>query len=235
MIAVIDADTIAFAAASKAEGMGESQAFWNVAESLDWLVSGLNNPQFQLYLTGENNFRYKIYPEYKANRRKIAKPQHLQSVKEFLVKEYGAVISDGCEADDLCGIHVCTSEEPTLLVHIDKDMDMIPGKHFSPEIVRLGKVVRPEMEYYVTPIDAIRCFYTQLLTGDSGDGVKGAPGIGKVKAEKILEGLTDEKDLYEACRDHFSCDEELVLNGQVLWIWRKLNDIWEPPIETSEQ
>ena len=229
MRAIIDADTLAFAAASMAEGQAEAQAHWNAANSLDYLLARVNNPPFQLYLTGDTNFRYHIYPEYKANRKGTPRPTYLQSVKDFLGREYGAITAEGCEADDLCGIDQCSSEEETFIIHIDKDLDMIPGKHFSPEINRLGKVVREEREYYVSPIDAIRTFYTQLLVGDPGDNVKGAKGIGKVKAEKILEGLTDEKDLYEAVREYFSCDEELVLNGQVLWIWREVNGIWRPP------
>ena len=216
-----------------AEGMDETQAHWNAANSLDYLLARVNNPSFTLYLTGENNFRYQIYPEYKANRRDTPRPAHLQSVKQFLVREYQAILSDGCEADDLCGVDQCTTPDDTFIIHIDKDLDMIPGKHFSPEINRLGKTVREEREYYVSPGDALRTFYTQLLVGDPGDNVKGAKGIGKVKAERILEGLHDETDLYEAVRDYFSCDEELVLNGQVLWIWREMNNIWKPPIETS--
>ena len=229
MRAIIDADTLAFAAASMAEGMDESQAHWNAANSLDFLLARVNNPPFQLYLTGDNNFRYQIYPEYKANRRNTPRPTHLQSVKDFLVREYKAVMSDGCEADDLCGIDQCTSEDETFIIHIDKDLDMIPGKHFSPEINRLGKTVREEREYYVTPIDGLRTFYTQLLVGDPGDNVKGAKGIGKVKAEKILKNCENENDFIEAVRDYFSCDEELLLNGQCLWIWRKENDIWTIP------
>lgn len=229
MRAIVDADTLAFAAASMAEGMDESQAHWNAANSLDFLLARVNNPPFQLYLTGENNFRYQVYPEYKSNRRNVPRPVHLQSVKDFLVREYKAVMSDGCEADDLCGIDQCTSEDETFIIHIDKDLDMIPGKHFSPEINRLGKTVREEREYYVSPIDGIRAFYTQLLVGDPGDNIKGAKGIGKVKAEKILEGLSDEMELLGAVKDYYSCDEELLINGQCLWIWRKQNDLWNIP------
>jgi 5'-3' exonuclease len=77
-------------------------------------------------------------------------------------------------------------------------------------------------------------FYTQLLTGDPGDGVKGASGIGKVKAEKILRDLTTEQEMYTTCLDYFSCEEELEMNAQVLWIWREPMGIWrKPSFETS--
>ena len=232
MRCIIDSDTLAFASASMAEGMGVDQAYFNVNKSLEGLLARLNTSNYTLYLTGENNFRYKIFPEYKRYRRDLPRPEHLQAVKEYLKSEYQAVISDGCEADDLCGIDQCQSEkagEETMIVSIDKDLDMVPGWHFSPAIVRLGVEVRPERQYLVSPLEAIRFFYYQLLVGDSGDGIKGVPGIGKVKAAKILEGLDNEKDLYEAVESYYSCEEELLLNGQCLWIWREENGIWQIP------
>lgn len=219
---------MAFAAASMAEGQGVTQALWNVDKALDGLLARLNMPSFQLYLTGDNNFRYTIYPEYKANRPK-ERPEYLKDVKQHLVNSYGAVVSDGCEADDLCGIDQCTSDDETFIVAIDKDLDMIPGKRYSPAIMRNGQIVKDEREYYITPTDAIQFFYHQLLIGDPTDNVKGAAGIGKVKAKRILEGLTDERELFEAVQPLFSCDEELLLNAQLLWIWREPEGIWKFP------
>lgn len=227
---LVDADTLCFAAASMAEEIDETQARWNVDQGLASLLARLNSTDYKLYLTGENNFRYHVFPEYKANRAKQPRPKYLKLCKEHLVTEYGAIMSDGCEADDLCGIAQCTAEHETMIVSIDKDLNMIPGWHYSPAISRNGVVTREEQTYLVSPTDARRFFYNQLLVGDATDGIKGAPGIGKVKAGKILADLETEKDLYEAVQSYFSCDEELVMNAQVLWIWRKPNDIWQPPV-----
>lgn len=238
MKAFLDFDTPAFAAAQMAEGQGLTQALWNVDNALEWALARLNNPPHQIYLTGKNNFRYQIYPEYKANRPK-ERPEYLEDVKQHLVKEYGAIISDGCEADDLCGVAQCEAAkngEESIIYSGDKDLDMIPGWHFSPQLNREGRVIREERQYLVSPIEGLRAFYYQMLVGDSTDNVKGAPGIGKVKAAKILDGLTDEKDLYEAIEPYFSCDEEIELNGAVLWIWREMNNVWRiPTFETSKQ
>lgn len=232
MRAIVDADTMVFASAVMAEGLDVSQAFYNVENAIERLSARLNGLPMTFYLTGSENFRYQIFPEYKLNRRNQPRPTHLQSVKEYLVEKYKAVISDGCEADDLCGIDQFQSNamgEETILVSIDKDLDMIPGKHYRPAIWREGVEISPEREYVVSPIDAIRFFYWQLLVGDSGDGIKGAIGIGKVKATKILEGLINESDLLAVCRDYFSCDQELELNGACLWIWREPDGIWKIP------
>ena len=233
MRAIVDSDTLAFAAAVMAEEVGETQAIWNAENMLATISARLNGPPMTLYLTGENNFRYKIFPEYKANRKNLVRPKYLTAVKQYLISEHNAIISDGNEADDLCGIDQCQSNaagQDTVLYHIDKDLNMIPGKHYNPPLTRNGVVIKEEKEYIVSPADALRFFYTQLLVGDPTDGIKGAPGIGKVKAERILQGLTTEEELFSAVRDYFSCDEELILNARCLWIWRKENDEWNIPI-----
>lgn len=212
--------------------MSDTQANWNADQAIEKLCATLNSTNYTLYLTGDNNFRYKVFPEYKIGRRNTPRPEHLQSVKEYLVKEYGAVLSDGCEADDLCGIDQCTAisnGEDTRISHIDKDIDMIPGLHHSPAIIRLGEVVRPERFYTVSPTEAIRFFYYQMLVGDSTDGIKGAKGIGKVNAVCILADLTEEEDLFNAVEAHYSCEEEMLLNGKLLWIMREKDKQWEIP------
>jgi 5'-3' exonuclease len=189
-----------------------------------------------MYATGPNNFRYGVYPEYKAHRGED--PTYRAAVKQYAVDHWGAVLSDGCEADDLLGIDQCQAflndEEETMIVTIDKDLDMIPGWHYFPGITRKGVVVKPPRQYLVSPTEAIRFFYYQMLIGDPTDNIKGVHGIGPKKAKVILEGLTEEADLLAAVREQYSCDEEMVMNGQCLWIWRKQNDIWRIP-ETTER
>lgn len=209
-----------------AEGMPEAHAIWNLNNGLEALLAAWNITDYQLFVTGEGNFRYTIYPEYKGNRPK-QRPEHLQLCKEHLVHEYRALMSSGCEADDLIGIaaykHLELGDD-YVIVSIDKDLNMLEGLHYSPEITRGGKVVKETKRYHVSPTDAIRFFYTQLLTGDTTDNIKGAAGIGKVKAAKLLDGLLLEKEFYEAIRPYYSCEEEMELNAKCLWIWRKEND-----------
>lgn len=200
-----------------------AQARYNANDILSKLFADLNIRDFKLYLTGDTNFRYSIYPEYKAQRLKVPKPEFLQDVKDYLVHEYDAEVSEGCEADDRLGVdqHIYIEQGiESRIVSIDKDLDQIIGNHYNPKHKR---------EYIISPNDSIRFFYWQLLVGDSADNIKGASGIGPKKAEKILQDCITEKEHYEAVKDYFSCDEELELNAQVLWIWRKPNDRWEAP------
>lgn len=158
------------------------------------------------------------------------RPRHLKYVRDYLLS-IGAILSDGCEADDLLGIEQCASQD-TVIVSLDKDLLMIPGKHYSWEIrgaTKSGPWVKPAIARDVSESEGRHWFWTQVLIGDTADNIKGAAGVGKVNAGKILAGCETEADYFEACLPHFSCEEELIMNAQVLWIWRKPNDMWSPP------
>ncbi len=68
----------------------------------------------------------------------------------------------------------------TVICSIDKDLQQIPGNHYN--------FVKKEHSF-VTPEEAIQNFYKQILTGDAADNIKGAKGIGPVRAGKIIGGL----------------------------------------------
>lgn len=183
---------------------------------------------WEIYLTGDGNFRYEIYPEYKAHRLKTPTPQHLKDVKAHVERTWGAIVAEGCEADDLIGLR---QTEDTCICSIDKDLNQIPGKHYHPGITRLGKwIVEPHF-YEVSPEQALHFFYYQLLVGDSTDNIKGAVGIGPKRAENILTGCTTEWEYYQACLPFFSCDEELLLNARCVKIGQQKGTLWVPPKE----
>jgi 5'-3' exonuclease len=227
---LLDGDLFCYRCAASAETNLVEIAYTYIESLLDTCVLETGADSFDFYLTGNSNFRYQIYPEYKANRLDQVKPRWLQACREFLIKEYGAVVAEGCEADDLLGVSQCTSNKlgvDTCIASLDKDLLMIPGNHYSWRIeggTPDKRWVKDAKSQSIQPIDGLRWFYTQLLTGDTSDNVKGVTGIGKVKAEKLLQGLDNEKDLFNRVRDAYSCDEEMLMNASVLWIWQKPND-----------
>lgn len=239
MKALLDGDIYAFRSASSAENDDLAIAIWRCEEMIDNTLAETGSDEFSIFLSGEKNFRYRIYPEYKANRTQV-KPRHLKAVKEYLADKYKAEIADDCEADDLLGIAQDKVDQTTIICSLDKDLRMIPGWHYSFEISgtsSLGKKwVRPSEKVLVTPWEGLRKFYTQILTGDSTDNVKGASGIGTVKAGRILRDCTSEQEMLEAVQQYFSSEEELLMTGQCLWIFRKPNDIWSiPTFDPTEQ
>ena len=185
------------------------------AEDLvDQILVNTEATEYRLFLTGKNNFRYSIYPEYKAHR-PTEKPFWLEKCRQYLIATFNAEVIDGQEADDALGI---AQTEDTIICSIDKDLLMIPGRHYN--------FVKDEFQE-VTNDSGMRHFYMQCLTGDRSDNIKGIEKIGPKKAEKILAGCVTEQEMFNAVREAYSNDEEFLMNGRVLWIRRKENEDWK--------
>ncbi len=137
---------------------------------------------------------------------------------------WGCEVIEGQEADDAIGIRAYEMEdvEDYIIMSIDKDLDMIRGWHYN--FIKNTK-------YLINDQEAIKHFYTQILTGDRVDNIVGLKGVGPKKAEKILQDCVTEADMYKAVLEAYDNDEERVLeNGQLLWIRRKENQIWSPAL-----
>lgn len=241
MKALIDADTVAFAPAASAEGQEEWVAIARTKEMVERILLAVNATEYQLFLTGPNNFRYSIYPEYKASRVNAYRPTHEPACRQYLLDEWGAVLVDGYEADDAVGIAQmeaaakAASFDTTIICHMDKDINMIPGWHYNWPLSREGKLIRDEIKYFVTYEEAFRNFCYQLLIGDPTDNIKGVVGIGPVKANAFLDTTPKEKWI-EEIKNLYSCEEEFDLNARCLWICRSvpsessfLNDLDRSP------
>jgi len=226
---LIDCDTPVYAASVVHENDDVEHAYYEVDKIIKGVLEATQASSFAVYLTGDNNFRYNVYPEYKANRG--PDPRHRKDVKAYVARTWDAIVSDGCEADDLLGVAQVGAKEETCICSIDKDLDQIPGLHFHPGIKRKQVYIREPRFYTVTPEEGLRFFYYQLLVGDSTDNIKGAPGIGPKKAENILTDCKTPREFYEACLPFFSCEEELLLNARCIYIWQRENDLWIPPTE----
>lgn len=227
MKCLIDGDLVAFRCSAAAENDDEGIAKYYADRLIDDCITNTQSDSYELYLTGTTNFRNQIYPEYKANRLDVPRPRHLPYLRSYLV-ELGAVISDNCEADDLLGVAQC-SQQGTVIASLDKDLLTIPGMHYSWEITGTSKGVRWVKEAVLQEVDhisALRWFYTQCLTGDVADNIKGVAGIGKVKARNILAGLDTEQEFFDAVREAYDHDDAFILNARCLHIWHKLNDDW---------
>jgi len=185
----------------------------------------------ECYLTGAGNFRFDVAKTapYKGNRKDVPKPSNLPEARGYLQHKWGAIISEGEEADDLIGIASARGDpETTVVCTIDKDMMQLPCWNFN--------FVKNEWTC-IGVEDGNKFFYTQILTGDSADHILGLYRIGPKKAEKMLEGLTTEKELYDKCiqaykdHPHEKGDpyERVLENARLLWLRRYEGQWWEPP------
>lgn len=215
MKALIDADIVAYRVACTCqEDDAQDFVFARLEDLVDSILVNTEATEYRLFLTGKNNFRYTIYPEYKAHRPK-EKPFWLEAARQYLIATFNAEVIDGQEADDAMGIY---QTEDTIICSIDKDLLMIPGRHYN--------FVKDEYQEISTEA-GIRNFYMQCLTGDRSDNIKGIEKIGPKKAEKLLAGCITEKEMFNAVRNAYSNDEEFIMNARVLWIRRKDNEDWK--------
>jgi hypothetical protein len=225
MKALVDADILVYRFGFASEGDPAEFALARLSEFLDNLYIELSVDEVWGYLTGTNNFRHEIAvtAPYKGNR-VMEKPYHFQLLREYMERAWGFEVIDGMEADDAIGIEAYRNEpEETIIVSIDKDLNMIRGNHFN--------FVKDE-KYYVTDEEAIRNFYLQILTGDKVDNIIGLQGIGPVKSKKLLKDCNTELEMYEAVLKAYDGDEARVLeNARLLWILREEKQVWHPPVK----
>ncbi len=239
MIALVDGDCVGYRAAAscqptKAKPYLEplEAALGRCDEAMQRILHATGAETYKVFIGGNDNFRYTINPEYKAHRKDMPRPEWLQPVREYLVTVHGASICDNIEADDALGINQDKTEShTTVIVSVDKDLLMIPGKHYN--------FVRHEHST-VTPLMGKRWFYRQLIMGDGADNIFGYDGKARDKVPKFLQPdidmlytYTDEEYMYE----HVLCMYEsagrtmtdMHTNAHCLYIWHKENDKWDYP------
>ena len=235
MIALLDGDIYTYRVGYTTEQETLDVALWRLDEMVQSTLDEIDTSEYKMYLTdSENNFRRKIYPEYHANR-KQPKPKWYSELQEHLIVNWKAEIAHGQEADDALGIeqtlnhqrYMWTGDRPvSIICSIDKDLKQVPGAHYN--FVK-------KQESHVTKQEGLKYFYTQLLTGDVVDGIKGVEGIGVVKAEKILMACETEESLFDAVAKTY--EQKYLENGWVLMsLYGKLlkirqikDEVWQIP------
>jgi 5'-3' exonuclease len=226
--ALIDADYMVYRVGFSSKDVSSSIACSRIEEQLmDLVYVKLKCEDYDAFITGKTNFRYEVattHP-YKGNRKSLEKPAHYEALRDKLVS-LGATVSVNQEADDDVGI--ASTLDYGWIVHVDKDLNQLPGWHYNP--------IKGE-EYFVTVDEGSKSFYLQLLTGDRIDNIVGLNGIGPVKASKLLAGLTKDHELYQAVKAAYESKEEpverILENGQLLWLSRYEGQRWEPPKEAE--
>jgi len=236
---------------------------------LNNILEAVEADSHQLYVTGPGNYRESVatIKPYKGHR-PSEKPYWHEHLKKFLIAHRGAELIEGKEADDALGIYQSTGvdmaksryssyieDDPieeemlgsfdesnwlaeTVICSQDKDLHMIPGWHYSWPVGN-----RPAKElWWQDEQSAIRCFFSQLLTGDSTDNIPGLFGVGGSSTlVKRLSSYTTELEMYISVAEEYEkrfgsyWRQFLTENAQLLWILRTDNtnevvekiDVWE--------
>lgn len=159
-----------------------------------------------------NNFRRKIFPEYKANRKGSTKPLGYNHLEDYLKKAYNSFVLDNCEADDALGVLATGEKSRNIILSIDKDMMTIPCEYFNMDSEELMEIDETLADYM---------FFYQTLTGDPVDNYKGCPGIGKKKAHDLLkENGVSWKTVVDAFKKVGYNEEDALVQARVARILR---------------
>ena len=168
---------------------------------------------------GKDNWRKKVFPEYKANRRKNRENdptdwktlfELLHEMREELTKyfPYKVMHVDTAEADDIIGVLVdhC-KENPTLILSSDKDFIQLQKYQGVRQWSPLQK------KFIVG--DPVESLYDKTIRGDTGDGV---PNILSSDDTLITEGkrqtpVTKKKmALWRGKKPEEFCNEAMLRN-----------------------
>lgn len=259
---LIDADSIVyscgFAAQRKVHGVVVAEPLANALNNVRMLLGGLQTDlerkltragekidDFEVYLTGKNNYREKIATirQYKGNRDPRHKPVHYDAIREYLVKKWDAKVVHGYEADDAVAMAQHQSEhESTVICSIDKDLKTVPGLNYN---------FRKKELSIISPLQAKRAFWTQVLQGDATDNIGGCYKVGPRGAQRYLEELRPvvivsdyEKAAYKLCLKAYedsikaydsgiyrglSAEKALLENARLLHMQESPGQLWVPP------
>lgn len=204
MIALIDADSIIYIVAWAVKDLNSSdpgaQAIvQEKCESIfQYILESVKATSYIGAFSEKSCFRdevYKVAP-YKGNRGE--KPDWVQGwepfIKEYYQRKHGFIQAYLMEADDI--VSWAAEQFPdTVVCSPDKDLKQVKGVLFD---------YKKDETFLISQEEATFNLYLQILTGDTTDNIKGLPGLGEVKAKKLLEGLTHEVDLATAVHGAFT-------------------------------
>lgn len=171
-----------------------------------------------VYIGKGKNFRHDLYNIYKFDRIGRTRPVHYGAVKDYLIEYYDAQVVEGIEADDALATYASENKD-VVVCSVDKDLLQVAGYHYN-FITHERQVVKPK--------DAHFNLFTQCLSGDSVDNIPGIPGVGSVKAGKIVADCQSAKDLFTTVRAAYGDDDKFRLNAELVFLRRKEGqDFWE--------
>lgn len=124
-----------------------------------------------------NNWRKKVFPEYKANRKKARYDskhdwskifETLNEVREEIVNQtpYKCVRVEGCEADDVIAT-IVENKGPEQILIVSPDHDFIQLQKY-PGVKQYSNLKKKWVEPKIDPVTDLEI---KVLKGDTGDGV----------------------------------------------------------------
>jgi DNA polymerase-1 len=187
-----------------------SQVLKVFERELDKITTAMMDYDVILYFSSPDNFRKKIYPDYKGHRNR-RKPLGYKRLVNWCKDNFNTVVREGLEADDALGIDATMPKDDfdydqPIIVSPDKDMRQIPGVLWD---------MKGDVEE-ITKEEGDRWHLIQTLAGDPTDGYPGCPGIGVKRAADLI----DKHDfpweaVCQAFRERGLSDDDALLNARL--------------------
>lgn len=157
----------------------ESKSIDKLADTLEYYSNILLCKNIVIALSSKTNFRKKISPLYKYNRRNNRKPLTYGPCKDWLKENFNTHMYEYLEGDDVLGILATSKiiDGDKVILTKDKDLRTIPGTVWFMQGNDYETISEEEADYN---------HMIQTLTGDTVDGYSGCPSVGIKTAEKIL-------------------------------------------------
>lgn len=198
-VVIIDADSLIFLAGNSVQD-SRNEALGTAA--INNYVYGIFKATQATHYIGffqskSFNFRNQIYRDYKANRKDTKKPEWVTfwrpRMKKILKEQwkFTDVSPFNIESDDAVNIAYKKlapefDEKDLILAHNDKDLNNIYSDHRD---AHLWYNYKTKAWFRVRKERSIYFFWSQCITGDAGDNIKGIIGKGKVFAAKLLDEI----------------------------------------------
>lgn len=225
MRAFIDLDIILYRClfAGQRDELGYYRQLQICDNKIEDIVDTLEPDGFVLVTSGGHNFREKITPTYKANRKGMERPEYLHDARKYFKKYWDAVVTHGYEADDYIAM---SAKKHDVVVSIDKDFMQLG--------VPIYDWVKNEL---FVPKDPMLYFWIQMLTGDSADNVEGLknpakahykspPNFTQPTAAEVLEGKNYKQTVQKIYQTAYGNNwfEKFDINARLLWLKRSPED-----------
>ena len=164
-------------------------------QNMDWYKDYTKSKEIIVAFSDTLNFRKSLDAEYKSYRKKIRKPICYAPLRKWVQQNYNFYTLPNLEGDDVIGI-LATQHYKTnnVIISGDKDMRTIPTWHCF---------IGDDQLEYVDEQQADKNFCLQVLTGDQTDGYKGCPGVGAVKANRVLHDKVQLSEMWKAVVEEY--------------------------------
>ena len=153
-----------------------------------------NHPHAAICCDSGKSFRHDLEPAYKANRdtenRAVIKHQMTLACETLAADGFPVWAAKGFEADDVIASAtaraVAIDGAEVLIASDDKDLLQLVSDRVTVKKLRDGTLRTPEIVKENLKVLPSQVLDYLCLVGDASDNVKGADGIGAVKAAKLL-------------------------------------------------